>query len=234
MRPNRSRYAALAFVFTAITFLPVLSRAEVARVDLPTRTDVSNGAAFGSAGAYEQLVGKIYFAVDPKNPRNQVITDLDKAPMNASGRVEMSADLVILKPKDPAKGNGVALIDVVNRGNRTVITGFNRAANNNEFGDGFLMRMGYTIVFIGWEFDVPNRNGAIRIDVPSALGVTGMAHAMFTPNTASNTAQVADLAMYKVTDPSSAQNMLTVRDGATGQPTTIPRNKWTLNGNTVT
>ena len=41
-------------------------------------------------GARELLEGTIFFAVDPANPRNRVIADLDKAPKNAQGGVECS------------------------------------------------------------------------------------------------------------------------------------------------
>src|ERR1051326_7217312 len=98
-----------------IAVAPVLAQAEVTRVEIASETEILNGS-------YEQLVGKIYFAVDPKNARNQVITDIDRATKNASGKVEMSADIKILKPKDPAKSNNALLIDIVNRGTETVNT----------------------------------------------------------------------------------------------------------------
>ena len=167
MRKEQSFRFALVMLF--LCFVPTVLRAEVTRVEIAARYDAANGASFGTTGLYEQLVGKIFFAVDPANPRNRVIVDLDRAPKNESGRVEMSADFTILRPKDSSKGNGVALLDVVNRGNKTVLTGFNRAGTSNELGDGLLMRMGYTIVWVGWEFDIPQRNGAIRIDVPNAV-----------------------------------------------------------------
>jgi hypothetical protein len=214
--------------------VPAALRAEVTRVEIAARYDAASGTAFGTAGPYEQLVGKIFFAVDPSNPRNRVIVDLDRAPKNESGRVEMSADFAILRPKDPSKGNGVALLDVVNRGNKTVLTGFNRAATGNELGDGLLMRMGYTVVWVGWEFDIPQRNGAIRIDVPSAVGVAGTVRAMLVPTANSATAQFGDVASYPPSDPAAPQNTLTVRNGALGNPTTIERSLWKLNGNTVT
>ncbi len=158
--------------------VPALAAAEVARVDIVSRRDVLAGRAFGSTGAYEVIVGKIHFVVDPANPRNKVVTDLDKAPRNAAGLVEMTADLSILKPKDAVQGNGVALIDIVNRGRKTVLTGFNRAAasvdlsTEAEFGDGLLLRQGFTLVWVGWEFDVPRRDGVVRVDVPVATGTT--------------------------------------------------------------
>lgn len=231
MRKRQSTWLAMLLLFLLV---PAVVQAEVKRVEIAARTDFANGAAFGSVGAYEQLTGKIYFAVDPTNARNRVIVDLDRSPKNPAGLVEMSADLAILKPKDAAKGNGIALLDVVNRGNKTVLTGFNRSSGANDAGDGLLMRMGYTIVWVGWEFDVAQRNGAIRIDLPAAVGVAGVVRAMVTPTSKGATAQFGDAAGYTPDDPASTQNSLTVRDGALGKPTVIPRNQWTLNGNTVT
>jgi hypothetical protein len=221
-------------VLLLVLLIPPVIHAEVARVEISSRSDVANSAAFGAVGTYEQLAGKIYFAIDPANPRNGVIVDLERAPKNAAGRIEMSADLAILKPKDLSKGNGAALLDVVNRGNKTVLSGFNKSGNANDPGDGFLMRLGYTIVWVGWEFDVPQRNGAIRIDVPQALGTAGLVHATLVPTASGPTAQFGDVASYAPAEPASAQNTLTVRDGATGKPEPIARSRWTLNGNAVT
>ena len=36
----------------------------------------------------------------------------------------MSADLVIFRPRDPGRGNGIALFDIVNRGNTVALTVF--------------------------------------------------------------------------------------------------------------
>lgn len=172
--------------FLVLTMVPALAAAEVARVDVTSRRDVLAGRAFGSVGAYELMVGKVHFLVDPTSPRNKVVADLDKAPRNAAGLVELSADLSILKPKEVSMGNGVALVDIVNRGRRTVLTGFNRAtaggdlSTEAEFGDGLLMRQGCTIVWVGWEFDVPKREGITRIDVPVATGTSGFVRALVT------------------------------------------------------
>ena len=231
---RKQQLACIASTLLLLTLAPSVVRAEVTRVEIATRTDFANGSAFGSVGPYEQLTGKIYFTIDPANARNRVIVDLDRAPKNSTGRVEMSADLAILKPKDSSKGNNVTLLDVVNRGNKTVLTGFNRSPNANDPGDGLLMRMGYTIVWVGWEFDVPQRTGAIRIDVPVASGAAGLVRARVTPVASGPTAQFGDLAGYTPSETGSLQNTLTVRDGMLGGPLPIPRNRWTLNGNTVT
>src|SRR4029453_11386270 len=228
MRKEQSYRLILALVLLLV--VPAVLRAEVTRVEIAARYDAASGTAFGNTGPYEQLVGKIFFAVEPTNPRNQVIVDLDRAPRSESGRVEMWADFAILRPKDSSKGNGVALLDVVNRGNKTVLNGFNRAATGNELGDGLLLRMGYTIVWGGWEFVIPQRNGAIRIDVPNAMGVAGIVRASMVPTANSATAQFGDVASYPPTAPAAPQNTLTVRNGALGNPTTIERSRWKLNG----
>jgi Alpha/beta hydrolase domain len=225
----------------ALTMVPAIVAAEVSRVEITSRRDVLDGRAFGSAGAYEILAGRIHFAVDPAGQRNRVVTDIDKAPRNAAGLVELSADLSILKPKDQARGNGVALIDIVNRGRRTVLTSFNRASGGagdlsteSEFGDGLLMRRGFTLVWVGWEFDVPRRDGITRIDVPGATGVTGLVRGLITPDARRPDVTVGDLAGYSPSDPAAPANTLTVRDGMQGTPTTIARDKWKLSGNVVT
>ena len=73
-----------------------------------------NGRTFGSIGQYEQLNGIAYGEVDPQDPQNALIQDIDLAPRNREGKVEYSMDISILKPVDPARGNHVLLYDIVN------------------------------------------------------------------------------------------------------------------------
>ncbi len=207
----------------------VTASAEVVRVMIASRADVDFG--------YEKIVGRVFFAVDPKDPHNAPIVDLDKAPRNAAGLVEFSSDLYILRPK--AGGNGTALIDVVNRGRVTVLNGFNRASlAGSELGDGMLMKRGFTVVAVGWEFDVPARPGAIRIEVPAATDggrpVLPLVVGQFTPERADRSFTVGDLAGYAPADPNGPDTALTVRTAVLGAPQLVPRASWTLSGNTVT
>jgi hypothetical protein len=217
-----------------LLFVPALAAAEVSRVEISSRRDVAGGRAFGSVGAYERIQGKLYFVVDPGNKRNQVIADLDKAPRNAAGKIELTADLVVFRPRDASKGNGIALFDIVNRGGTVVLNIFNGGATpESEVGDGFLLARGYTIVQVGWEFDA-RREGAVRVDVPNAVGVTGLVRANFIPTTRNATA-VGDLVGYTPADPASPQNVLRVRPRLGADWTTVPRDRWTLAANnTVT
>jgi hypothetical protein len=102
------------------------AHAGVVRLEVHERSDVLDGKAFGAAGPYERAVGRVYFTADPANSNNSIIVDLDRAPRNAQGQVEYSADFHILKPRDPAKGNGAVLFDVVNRGRKLMVPIFQR------------------------------------------------------------------------------------------------------------
>ena len=211
-----------------LTVLAVPASAEVTRVEVASRTDAGSG--------YEQVMGRLHFAVDPKNPRNAVIADIDKAPRNAKGLVEFVADFALQRPV--SGGNGAALIDVVNRGGTTALR-LNRSARPGDTADdGLLRKMGITVMAVGWEFDVPVRNGAIRIDVPVATDngkpITGIVRATFTPNNR-DAYTVGDLAAYPPVDANGSDSVLTVRDRMSDRSgEAVPRGKWKLAGNVVT
>ena len=162
----------VALPLLGLVAAPAAARAHVTDVVITSCIDVLEGRSFGETGPYEKCVGKIYFALDPENLRNRIIVDLDKAPRNALGEVEFSADLFVLRPKDPSRGNGVLFFDVVNRGNKLLLGRFNLARGSTdptteaEFGDGFLMREGYTLVALGWEAS-PN-TPAVSLYPPTA------------------------------------------------------------------
>jgi hypothetical protein len=222
------------YVLAALVAVASVAYGEVTRVDVTSRKPV------GSSG-YEKIVGVAHFAVNPKDPHNRVIADIDKAPVNPSGLVEFSGDVVILRPLDASKSNGVALVDVVNRGRKTIITTFDRGAaadpaSDADLGDGFLTRQGYTLVFVAWEFDInPQATGNnMRVDVPAAQGATGLVHGDFTPNDASPEQTVTDLGGYSPAQPDATDTTLTVRDGPFGRPEIINRSRFTVKGNAVT
>ncbi len=200
-------------------------------MDIAARSDVGPRA--------EKLVGTAHFAVDPRDPRNAVIADIAHAPLNAQGRVEFSSDLYILRPRDPARANGIALVEVLNRGRKLVLTGFTRGATNDplseqDLGDAFLLERGFTLVWVGWEFDVRRVDGLMGISVPDARGVSGMVEGDFIPDTSAERQVVGDLAGYQPADPAASDNRLTVRDRQFAEPQVIDRTRWTLAGNAVT
>ena len=145
----------------------------VTALEIKTCSPFAQGIAFGDVGPYEQLDGTVHFAVDPDHPSNAGITDLQLAPRDAHGLVRCWADVRILKPAALQHGNHRLLLDIVNRGNPTVLTNFNSAVGRMEPGNGFLMRQGYTVVWCGWQDDVPATAGLIRIQVPEAIDAGG-------------------------------------------------------------
>src|SRR6478736_10484300 len=208
--------------------------ARVVRLRVERREPVLNGRAFGAAGAYEKLVGKVEFGVDPNNPRNDIIVDLKLAPRNANGEVEATADFYMLKPVDSARGNGRLFYEVGNSGGKSILATFQKASpsadptTEAEFGDGALMRQGFTLLWMGWQWDVPERPGVMRMAMPIATDngrrITGLVRGNFILNERAATAPLADRnhQAYPVLDPASAENTMTVRDDATAKGTLIP------------
>jgi len=241
MKSHRYCSAALTLAVLAFLLAPLAVRSEVTRVEISSRQDVLNGKAFGAVGAYEKLSGKIYFAVDPNNSHNKIIADVDKAPRNAQGKVEFSADLFIIRPKDASRGNGVALFDVVNRGNKGLLGVFNRAKGSSdptteaEFGDGLLMREGYTLVAVGWEFEVRKNTDKNRVGLNAPIAtdngksITGWVNPWFIPDKASESYDYTseyNQTVYPPLDPKNQDYRLTFREGWVAMQHLIPRGDW--------
>jgi hypothetical protein len=212
--------------------------AGVVRIEVTERSDVLMPANAGAAGPYERIVGKVHFAIDPKLPVNQVISDIDLAPRNAEGLVEFAADLYLFRPKDPKRGNGTVLFQVGNRGRKDLLVLFNRGAASNdprtaeEIGDGFLFDRGFTLAWIGWQFDIPAEPNLLRFYAPvaknGATPITGLIRADFVPEEKSTSIYVADRnhVAYPVANADDPSLQLTVRDRRDGPRTSIPRAQW--------
>lgn len=222
------------------------TEAAVARLRIERREPVASGRAFGAAGPYEKLVGTVDFVFDPNLPANDVVVDLKLAPRNARGGVEASADFYMLKPVDPRKGNGRLFYEVGNRGGKSMLATFQKArgstdpTTDEEFGDGALMRQGFVLVWMGWQWDVPERPGVMRMQMPIATEngkpITGLVRGNFILNERAPTAPLADRnhQAYQVLDPASAENVMTVRDEPTARGQIVPRSKWRfVDGGTV-
>ena len=222
------RSARLVPILAALapTLIPVLNPADadaqITRLVITERDSPTfEGHVFGEVGPYEWLVGYADGELDPADPRNAGIVNLERAPRNERGRVEYRVDVQILKPVDPARGNGRIFYDVLNRGGKRAMGHrINGGPNTNdprlasEIGTGFLMNQGYTMVWNGWQADVSRERGLMRGEFPvpaepDGSPVTGIHRHEFifddteNPSTAALTYPAADL------DPSSAT--LTVR-----------------------
>ena len=144
-------------------------------VDIQKVEPLADDASFGEVGAYERVIGTARGEVDPAEPANKGIALIDKAPRNARGMVEYTTDFFVLRPRDPAKGNGRILYEVNNRGRKMLFgniadgpQGVNDPRTMADCGNGFPMRMGWTIVWSGWDPDAPRANMGLGLTAPVA------------------------------------------------------------------
>ncbi len=217
----------------AVGLVP-FARAGVTGVEVRQKSTVAAGKAFGSAGSYTSLTGTVRFVIDPKHPRNRKVIDIQFAPVNPKGLVEFSADVFILRPTDLRKGNGTVLFEVVNRGKKGMLATFNRARSSNnpstaeDMGDGFLLNAGYTLVWVGWQHDVPRGDGFMRLEAPAASGVKGLVRSEYTPDKPGTLIPLGDAGHipYPVTPGTPLK--VTVRDEIDGERTEIPATGWSL------
>jgi hypothetical protein len=207
--------------FLCATLLCFSLDAAVTKIDITERADLPTHN-------YERLTGKVHFAVDPKLAANKIIADIELAPRNAQGLVEFSADLYIMRPKDPVKSNGTALLEISNRGGRGMLSMFNLASGrgDQDAGDPLLLEMGFTLVWVGWEWDIPARDDRLKLYAPVIKGSTGLVRSEIVVNQKATSASLGDRAQipYAVADASTAT--LTVRDHVNSPRTTIARDKW--------
>lgn len=211
--------------------------AEVTRFEIKNREPFANGKVFGSTGAYERIIGRVYFELDPDLPQNRHVIDLKLAPRNARGRVELSSDLLILAPQDLSKGNRSLLYGVNNRGNLNTLRQFNFAAGSNDpkderhAGDGFLMRHGFTVVWSGWDGELLPGNNRLRLfPPPVANEITGIVRCEIIPasDTTRTVVNWANHGSYRPTEDGLKTATLTHRLLAGHPRVPIARVDWKL------
>jgi hypothetical protein len=238
--------SALVLVLATV-LVPRHSEAHLVRLVVEQTRRLADGQSFGAVGPYERLDGTAYFEVDPSDPLNRVIVNLNRAPRNAKGRVEFSSPFVILKPVDMAKGNHKIFYAINNRGNKQAIAYFNYGAGgpggNNpltaaDMGDGFLMRQGYTIVDAGWEGDLaPGGNRLVPkfpvATLPGGKPIVAPVRIEYSDRTIPEKGTftlplegLANFAAYPTSDRATTGSTLTVRDSLTGTKVPVPSDRW--------
>ena len=208
------------------------------KLDIRTRQPFAGGQVFGDVGRYEQIDGVAHFAVDPEHGDNAVISDIGLAPRNVDGLVEFSSDFRIIKPVDNDHGNGRLLLDVLNRGKELALKNLNSSPDglpdaDPHPGNGFLMRQGYSLVWCGWQHDVPDAPGLFRCNVPNANSadgspVAGKIVVSFQPLAHSDTQFLSDRdhRPYPTNHLESWDSVLTVQEHEDAAETVIPRENW--------
>jgi hypothetical protein len=204
------------------------TQGRVTRITIETKVSPAfNGQVFGDVGQYEQLTGVAFGEVDPKDPLNAVITDIELAPRNLRGNVEYSMNFAITKPIDMNRGNKTLLYDVPNRGNIRSPE-LNIGGNATNVGDGFLQREGYTLVDSGWEGDLTT---GLRIMLPVAKRrdgreIRGRVRAEYILGSPATTQDVTEPPAYEAISTDNSKSTLTRRVHQNDPRELIPNSQW--------
>ncbi|HEX4178939.1 MAG TPA: alpha/beta hydrolase domain-containing protein [Rhizomicrobium sp.] len=117
-----------------------------------TKFEIQSRKPFPSDARFELLEGHFTGALDPVDPHNAIINDIQLAPRDSNGRVVYSATFKLLKPLDMTSASGLLIYDVPNRGHGTV-TAFPQ---------------GHVSVISGWQGDLADDGALQTITVPVA------------------------------------------------------------------
>ena len=223
-----------ACLFTILGLLGAPVRAEVTRVEVVSTTPWLGGRTLGKAGPYELLRGRVYFAVDSESPSSRRVTDISLAPRDAGGRVAFSSDFVLVRPRDPARARHSVLLEIPNRGVTQSNGFFFSTAPSSSFDlmsleetslrDAFLFEQGFTVAWLGWQFDLPQ--GEIRIEVPAAK-VNGLVRRSILASYAgSRAARLGGTDSYCAADAAQPDAQLIVKNRFDDVGHVLPRADW--------
>ena len=237
------RTFALVVLGVLLGALATPADARVVRIEVERTTPYAGGKEFGDAGRFERLDGTVYMEVDPDDPLNAVIVNLDRAPRNDRGMVEFSAPFFIIKPVDMARGNRKLLYGINNRGNAIELP-FQTFPSlppgaDPESGDGLFFRLGYTFVDAGWAGDVTTTATRLGANLPVAMQADGSPIVSririeypSDPTAAGTVAHTLPLkgndrfVSYETADTDTAHSTLTVRDAIDGERRPVPADGW--------
>ena len=231
----RGRRGVWLYALSGIAMLSVgVAEARIIRIEITSvESPTFEGRTFGSVGPYEMLRGKAYGEVDPTDPHNAVITDIELAPRNANGKVEYSMDVFILKPMDLRRGNHTVFLDMNNRGNMLVLRLNDAPTTNNpttaaDAGSGFIMNRGYSVVGNGWDVGPTGENARLTISLPIAKShdgssITGLSYEYINFDDAKS---VRYRLAYPTATLDKSEATLTARARLGDRPTTLPTTAW--------
>ena len=148
----------LAVVAVAFMCSVAVGQAHVTRIEV-LKVEPVPAVQAEAVPAYERISGRFYGELDPRDPKNALITDIQLARKNARGLVEYVGTFSLMKPADMSKASGVLMYSVVNRGN-------GRASASAE---------GHVSLVSGWQGDVIPSDTNQTIQVPRAKNPTGAA-----------------------------------------------------------
>jgi hypothetical protein len=87
--------------------------------------------------AYQTMTGRAFGELDPRDPHDKLITDIDIAPKNANGMVEYISTFTITAPTDLSRASGLVWHDVPNRGGKVGLTADLKGVHDIELDSGW-------------------------------------------------------------------------------------------------
>ena len=101
------------------------AHARVTRITILKQAPLCTGTpptclSYGTAGPYEVITGLADGVLDPRDPLNAIIQDIDLG-KDPDGKVRYTATFQLVKPVDMSKASGLLWQDVPNRGGRITI-----------------------------------------------------------------------------------------------------------------
>ena len=232
---------ALALAIAAVPMFAFQSaESRITRIEITsTESPTFEGRSFGAVGAYEKLRGKAYGELNPADPRNAVITDIELAARNPlTGRVDYSMDIYILRPVNANAWNRKAFMEVNNRGGK-LFGSFNGSSGGNNpttaahAGDAFLMHLGYSLVWNGWDPGATVGGDRLTINVgpavknPNGSDITGPSYEYIVNDNADPAARMSAALTYPAANAADkASATLTVKPHLTDTPSVIPASGW--------
>ena len=218
--------------------MPV-AEARIVSVEIESSEAFAGGRDFG-AGPYLRISGKAHGELDPADPRNAVILDLDRAPRNARGMVEYATEFHLLRPADPARASGRMVHEVTNRGRKLLFSYFYDAAGLPEaalnemrdaraVGNALPLAQGHVLLWNGWDPAAPRGPGNLLLAAPVLEGVTGTVRDEFVFGTRIVPADRLDAPLsFAAAEPDAARAALTVRRTRAEPSREVPRDAWSL------
>jgi alpha/beta hydrolase family protein len=237
------RLAQIAVAASCAVFALQSAHARITKVEITTtESPTFGGYSWPGVGQYQKIAGKAYGEVNPADPKNALIVDIQLAPKNARGHVEYAFDFYILKPIDLAKGAHKVMYEPPNRGGKTwnalgrVVNGPGGGNDPGSIVDpavlanAFLMPRGYTMVWSGWDksagTNTANFNSTITLPVaknPDGSSITGPVYDYIVTSGASFALS------YPAATLDKTQARLTHRVHLDDTPVEIPASGWTYN-----
>jgi hypothetical protein len=252
IRVSNSRQAKLKWLgavsLAAIGILTATpdAQARITKIQILNSGVAFGGHSFAGVGQYQFITGIATGEVDPKDPQNALITDIQLAPKNAAGHVVYQHNFYILQPADPSKGNHKMMYEPPNRGGKTYQTLNNTPTGTNDpqaltdptvLDDSFLWTRGYITTWSGWENNLAPLNGGTAASGPVSTAslpivgtdpnnpVTGPGYEYIVSPGATYSL------LYPAASADQSKATLTHRVHLDDQPQVVPTSGWTyING----